>query len=130
MNKLLSLVFVLVISCVSSAHAMPVVALASAQTELAVQVGSGCGLGVRRGPFNGCDPVYVYDGNGNGAFHRAYWRGFYRGYRQGHYRGYRHAKYPYVRRPNVTGVVIVDRGICGFGSYLVCAYGTCWRRCY
>jgi hypothetical protein len=130
MSKLLSLIFVLVIFCISSAHAMPVAALSLVQTELTIQVDSGCGLGVHRGPLGECVPVYVYDGNGNGTYYRAYWRGFYRGYRQGYYRGYRNANYPYVRYPNVTGVVAVDKGVCGFGSYLACSYGTCWRRCY
>jgi hypothetical protein len=128
MNKFLSLVVAIVTSGVASANAMPVAALASPQTELTIPVGSGCGLGVRRGP--GSDPVYAYDGNGNGAFHHAYWQGFYSGYRPDQYRGYRNANCPYVRYPNAAGVVIVDKGVCGFGSYLVCAYGTCWRRCY
>jgi hypothetical protein len=107
---------------------MPVATLSLVQTELTIQVSSGCGLGVRRGPGGECVPVY-YDANGNGWCHRTYWRSYYRGY-HGYYRGYRHAHYPYVRYPNDTGVVVVDKGVCGFGSYLVCGYGTCWRRCY
>jgi hypothetical protein len=27
-------------------------------------------------------------------------------------------------------VIAADRGFCGFGFYLSCAYGTCWRLCY
>jgi hypothetical protein len=124
MNKLLSLVFVLVISGTSSTYAIPVVALAAAQTGLTIQVGSGCGLGVRRGPFNGCDPVYVYGGYG---------LGYYQGYRRGHYRGYRDTYYdgsPYFRFDNGQDVIAVDKGFCGFGSYLSCSHGLCWRFCY
>ncbi len=124
MSKLVSLVFVLVISCAVSAHAMPVAALAPVQTELTIPVVSGCGLGVRRGAFNGCDAVYVYVGYGG------YRPDYYQGCRRGYYRGYRHANYPYVRYNNVTGVVAVNKGVCRFGSYLSCVYGTCWRRCY
>jgi hypothetical protein len=24
----------------------------------------------------------------------------------------------------------VNKGVCGFGSYLACGYGTCWQFCY
>jgi hypothetical protein len=35
-----------------------------AQVSLIVPVASGCGLGVRRGPFEQCDPIY-YAGYGS-----------------------------------------------------------------
>ena len=28
------------------------------------------------------------------------------------------------------GVIKLDKGFCGFGSYLACTQGTCWRFCY
>ena len=28
------------------------------------------------------------------------------------------------------GVIELDKGFCGFGSYLACTNGTCWRFCY
>lgn len=115
MNKLLSLVVVFIVSCVASAQAMPVVPLGPQQAGLTTQVSSGCGLGVHRGPFNGCAPVYVYGG---------YDGGYYRGYRDAQYDG------PYVRFHDNGGVVEANKGICGFGSYLACGYGTCWRFCY
>jgi hypothetical protein len=70
----------------------------SSQFALIVPVGSGCGLGVRRGPFFDCTPVHVYGGSYSG-YHRAhvrsYKRGYFRGYRSGYYRGYRDAYYGY-----------------------------------
>jgi hypothetical protein len=115
MNKLLPLIFALGILCVPSAQAMPVVPLGSPQAGLTIPVGWGWGFGVCRGLFYGCAPVYVYGGNYGKC---------YRGYRNAHYRG------PYVRYHYNDGVVVSDRGICGFGSYLSCSHGTCWRRCY
>jgi hypothetical protein len=128
MIKLLSLIFVLLILCAATVQAMPVAPLVPVQTGLTVHVSSGCGLGVRRGPLGQCIPVY--DGNGNEVYCRAYRRGYYRSYRQDYYHGYRAANYPYVSHVNDTGVIVVDKGVCGFGSYLSCAYGTCWRFCY
>jgi hypothetical protein len=125
MNRLLSLIFVLSVFGGSTAYAMPVAPLGPTQATLTIKVGSGCGLGVRRGPFNGCDPVY--DGNGNEGDYRAYRRGYYRSYRQD---GYRAANYPYVSHVNDTGVVVVDKGVCDFGSYMSCNHGSCWRFCY
>jgi hypothetical protein len=113
MNKLLSLVFVFFISCVT-ANGMPVATFSQFQTGLTIPVGSWCGFGFCRGLFNYCAPVYVYGGNYGG-----------------HYRGHRHAHYegPYVRYHYNRGVVVVDKGVCGFGSYLTCSHGTCWRFC-
>ena len=69
------------------------------QTSLIVPVGSGCGLGVRRGPFEACDPIY-YAGYGSG-------------YRTNYYTGF------------VTRGVCNGRGThlaCNF-------YGICWVAC-
>lgn len=126
MNKLLSLVFMLGIFSAASAHAMPVAVIGSTQADLTIPVGSGCGIGVRRGPFDGCDPVY---GGYYGEFDRGYQVGYYRGYRRGYFEGYNDAHYPYVRYYDNGGVVLIDKGICGFGSYLSCSHGTCWRFC-
>jgi len=89
-----------------------------------VQVGYGCGLGVRRGPLGACTPVYLYGAYG------PYYRGYARGYARGYHDGRRDAAYPYVRYDGAGDVIAVDRGFCGFGSYLSCSYGTCWRFCY
>ena len=128
MNKLLPLIFALGLLGGSAAYAIPVAPLGQPQATLTVQVGSGCGLGVRRGPLGQCIPVY--NGNGNEGYCRAYRRGYYRGYRQDNYHGYRAANYPYVSHVNDTGVIVVDKGVCGFGSYLSCSRGLCWRFCY
>ena len=59
-------------------QAMPVVPIAA--PSLRVPVASGCGLGVHRGPFDGCE--MVYDGNYAGARRfpgNHYYVGFYRG---------------------------------------------------
>jgi hypothetical protein len=115
MNKLLSLIFVIGISIVSVA---------------AAQAG---GCGVHRGLYYGCTPVYGVHSGYNGGYYRGYRRGYYRGYRVGHYGGHylhhRHIRYPYVRYDS-GDVIAVDKGFCGFGSYLACTQGTCWRFCY
>ncbi len=128
MSKPLSLIFALGIIVAPSAQAMPVVALSQPQAGLTIQVGYGCGLGVHRGPLGACTPVYVY--GGHDRYYRAYVRGYYRGYRRGYYAGrHRNDRYPYVSR--LPGdVVYVDKGVCGFGSYLSCKNLTCWRFCY
>lgn len=116
MRKLLPLIFALGLLGGSAAYAMPVAPLGpTTQGSLTIQVGYGCGLGVYRGLFYGCTPVYVYGGNYGNS-----------------YRGYRNARYhgPYVRFHDNGGVVVSDRGICGFGSYLSCSHGTCWQVCY
>ena len=120
MKTLLSLVFVLGIFCTATAHAMPAATFGPAQPGLTTQVSSGCGIGVRRGPFNGCAPVYVYGG---------YYGGYHHGYSRGYYRGYHDAYYPYVRYYSDGGIV-VDQGGCSFGSYPVCNGVACWRVCY
>jgi hypothetical protein len=87
------------------------------------QLVSGCGLGVNRGPYNDCSPVYL-------SVHRkrhAHDRGYYRGYREGYYQGYVDRVYPYVsyyREPYVFGRE------CGLGYDIVSTFGTLWRRCW
>lgn len=128
MNRLLSLVFILGIFSAATVHAMPIAALGPPQTGLTIQVGGGCGIGLHRSPFIECAHVYVYGGY-YGEYYRGYRLGYYRGYRRGYYEGYHDAYYPYVRYYGTSDVVVVDKGICGFGSYLSCSYGTCWRFC-
>lgn len=111
MNKLLPLIFALGTFLAASAHAMPIAPLSSTQARLTIQVGYGygCAVGIYRGFFGRCVPVYVYR------------------------RGYckrRHYDYPYVRYSGDTGVVMANKGACAFGSYLSCGHGTCWRFCY
>jgi hypothetical protein len=126
MTKLLPPIFALGLCTASTAYAMPVAPLRSPQATKTIQVGYGCGLGVNRGPLFNCAPVHVY--GGYNPYYRAYVHGYYRGYQQGYYEGRRDAYYPYVHY--VPGdVVIVNRGVCGFGSYMSCSYGTCWQRC-
>jgi hypothetical protein len=78
---------------VHTAAAAPIAPI-SPQFALTVPVGDGCGLGVRRGPFFDCAPVYVYGGYYHG-YRRPYVRSSYRGYRRGYSRGYRDAYYGY-----------------------------------
>ena len=125
MKSLRYLVVIVGILWAPIAYAMPVVPLSSPQDALTIPVGYGCGLGVRRGPFLDCAPVYVF--RGHDPYYRAYVRGYHRGYRRGYYEG-RLDAYPYVS--HLPGdVVYVDRGVCGFGSYLSCSHGICWRLC-
>lgn len=130
MNKFCPLFLLLGIFFAPVAFAMPVASLGRMQVPLMLKVGYGCGLGVLRvlrGPLGACSPVY----RGYDPYYRAYVRGYYRGYRRGYRRGYydgRYDAYPYVR--HLPGdVVYVDRGVCGFGSYLSCSHGICWRVC-
>ena len=71
------------------------------QATLIIPVASGCGLGVHRGPYDGCYPIY------------GYYVGYDRGYRSNYYTGF------------------VSRGVCGGrGTHLACnVYGTCWVAC-
>ena len=108
----------------SAALGAPVAPIRTAHLGHTVPVGYGCGLGVRRGPLGACTPVYMYGG------YDPYIRGYVRGYARGYYEGRRDAEYPYVRYYGTGDVVAVDRGFCGFASYLSCSHGTCWRFCY
>jgi len=127
MNRMALLIFALVVSFGSTAFAMPVAPVVP-QVTTVIQVESGCGLGVHRGPFGDCGPVAVYEGYD--PYYRAYVRGYYHGYRRGYHDAVVGVAYPYVRYFGASDVVIVDRGVCGFGSYLSCSHGTCWRLCY
>lgn len=80
----------------SSARAMQVQQLAASEV---VTVSSGCGLGVRRGPFDRCDPFY-YVGHGSS-------------YRNAYYIG------------PVSGGVCGGRGT----HIACNAYGICWVAC-
>jgi hypothetical protein len=120
MHRLFSVVFAVGIAAISAAQAMPAARLVPPPPGLTVPVASGCGLGVRRGPYDGCTPIY----HAHGAYYRGYRRGYVRGYRDGYYDG------PYVHYSDNGGAIAVDRGFCGFGSYLSCSQGLCWRFCY
>jgi len=118
MNKLLSLIFVIGIS---------IVGVGATQASV-------CGIDGHRGPYNGCIPVYGAHSGYHGGYYFGYRRGYYRGYRVGHYGRhqvhYRHHRYPFVRLHDGGDVIAVGKGLCGFGSYLGCTQGTCWRFCY
>ena len=83
---------------ISAAEALP---LYPAQPNVIVSVAGGCGLGVHRGPFDGCYPIY------------GYYADYDRGYCNNYYTGF------------------VSRGVCsGRGTHLAGNfYGTCWVAC-
>ena len=83
---------------ISTARAMPQDPL---QAGLLIPVASGCGLGVQRGPLDGCYPVY------------GYYAGYGGGYRNNYYTGFNNG------------------GVCrGRGTHLACnPYGICWVAC-
>ena len=112
MSKFISFVFALSIVCVSAADAMP---FHTAPTASIILVGSGCGIGVNRGPYDGCDAIYW--GQPRNNFYS--YRSFEHGYENGYYYGPRRS-------------LLVDQGQCsGRGIYRVCnVYGTCWAHCY
>ena len=107
MNKLLSLVFIVGISIVgvAAAHA------------------GGCGIGVHRGPYNGCGPVY-------GGYYNGYYDGYYDGYNGGYYEGY-YEGYHDAYYGNYGPSRVVETGLCwGRGTHRVCnGFGSCWRVC-
>jgi hypothetical protein len=112
MNKLISFVFGISIVCVSAADAMP---FHTAHAASIIPVGSGCGIGVNRGPYDGC--VAIYHEQPHNYFFS--YRSFDRGYANGYYYGPRRS-------------LVVDQGECrGGGIYRVCnIHGMCWARCY
>jgi hypothetical protein len=117
---------------VRSATAAPIAQISS-QFALTVHVDDGCGLGVRRGPFFDCAPVYVYGGY-YPSYHRRYVRSYYRGYQRGYYRGYRDAYYGYYGGyPGAyyqnDGFVLENLGNCIFGA-TSSACGCRWGLCY
>ena len=75
MKRYLFLLLVsLATACAADTEAMPLAPVVA--PELNISVASGCGLGVHRGPFDGCEPVYG-----------GYYPGYYRGYRDSYYAG-------------------------------------------
>ncbi|HEX5508835.1 MAG TPA: hypothetical protein VFX37_10065 [Pseudolabrys sp.] len=78
-------------------------------------VAGGCGIGVHRGPFNGCNVAYR-------PYRHAYYRGYVHGYRDGYLDDV------YGHGP----AWLVDQGACsGLKPYLICAPGgPCWADCY
>jgi hypothetical protein len=88
--------FSVMLQDLSAAAAMPFQRL---QATAVVAVASGCGLGVRRGPFDRCDPIY-YVGYGSN-------------YRNAYYIG------------PVSGGVCGGRGT----HIACNAYGICWVAC-
>jgi len=111
MGKILSVVFGISIAGIAAADAMP---FHSAPAGLVIQVASGCGIGVDRGPYGECKPIYRgYD----------YSRGYYRGYRHGYYDGYSDGS---------GGSRLVNQGGCsGRDMVRVCnVHGVCWAACY
>ena len=121
MRKLLSFVFGISIAGVAAAQAMP---FHSAHSGFIIPVASGCGIGVHRGPYDGCEPINGgYYGNNDRSDYRSYYRGYYRGYYDGYYDGY-------YRGPGRS--LMVDQGACsGREMYRVCnVYGECRAACY
>jgi hypothetical protein len=113
MNRLISFIFGVSIFCVSAAQAMP---FHSNRAGLVIPVGSECGIGVDRGPYDGCGTVY-----------RAYPHNAFQTYSSyGH--GYEDDYYYVGPRRSL----MVDQGQCsGRGIYRVCnVYGQCWAHCY
>lgn len=119
MGKLLCFVFGISIVGIAAAEAMP---FNPAHSGFIIPVSSGCGIGVHRGPYDGCDPIY-------GGYYRSYYGGYYRSYHRGYYRGYYDGFYDgFYRWPGRS--LIVDQGACsGLRMYRICnAYG-CWLVC-
>jgi hypothetical protein len=110
MNKLLAIVLGISIVGVAAAQAMP---FSLARSGFIIQVASGCGLGVNRGPYGGCDPIY------GEHYYSNYRHGYYDGFYDGYYYGPGRSR-------------LVDQGACsGRDIYRVCnIYGVCWAACY
>ncbi len=111
MRKLLSTAFSIFLLS-SVAHAVPGYRV---QAGLVVPVSGGCGIGVHRGPFNGCNVAFW-------GYRHAYYRGYANGNRDGYFDG----SYGDGRG------WLVDQGACsGLKPYLICAPdGSCWADCY
>ncbi len=104
MRTLILFVFGISIVCISAAQAMP---FHRVRAEFVIPVASGCGLGVNRGPYGECTPIYD-------DFYNYSRRGYHRGYRHGYSRGFYDGYF--------------------YGSpvcYRVCnIFGVCWAACY
>jgi hypothetical protein len=121
MKKMLFLAFAGCAFSALTAHGMPVAPLGSAHATPIIQVGWGYGPWV-------CGPRLPGSLLGQWLTGYIYVPGCYRGYARGSYAGRRVTDYPYVRR--LPGhVIYVDKGTCGFGSYLSCTRGLCFRFC-
>jgi hypothetical protein len=120
MSKLLAL-FLVAAAVGFSAFAAPAMPLGSNRTQanLIVPVASGCGIGVHRGPYNGCRPVY-------GGYYNGYYNGYRNGQLEGYYEGFHDAYYG-----DYGPSYVVETGLCwGRGTHRVCnASGLCWRAC-
>lgn len=120
MKKLLPLILALGIFSGSAAHGMPVAALGSAQATPIFQVGWGNGPWV-------CGPRLPGSLFGQWVTGYIYVPGCYRGYSRRN-AAHRISDFPYVS--HLPGNVIhVDKGACGFGSFLSCTHGLCYRFC-
>jgi hypothetical protein len=119
-GKILLVTVLALLGSVAGVTAAPIMPLHPAPAGLIVPVGGGCGIGVHRGPYGGCDVIY---GGHHHARYRAYSRGYHDGYRAGYEDGYYDGS---------GGALIVDQGACsGRRMYPVCdGYGTCWTACY
>jgi|SRR5271169_6572388 len=108
MSKLASFVFGISIVGIAAAQAMP---FRPTYAGLTVHVSSGCGLGVHRGPFDGCDPFYF-------GPYRSYFREHPNGYYDGSYLGSGRS-------------LMVDQEACRKrGMYRACnGDGICWVAC-
>ena len=127
MKALIGFVFVvgLVLTEVVTAQAMPIQRLVQPRETSITQVGYRCGAGVPLDTNINCTLVY------RGYHQKYHWR-HYEGSRRSYYRGYHDAyqDFPYIRHSGRVAPIAVDKGSCGFGSYLSCAFGGCWRLCY
>jgi hypothetical protein len=113
MRKLLFFGIGISIVGVAVAQAMP---FHSAPAGLVIQVADGCGIGVYRGPYGDCKPIYRgYDYDYNRSYYRGYRHGYYDGYSDGSGRSR-----------------LVNQGACsGRDMVRVCnVYGVCWATCY
>jgi len=115
MRKLLSFVFGISIIGIVVAQAMPFHS-APAGSTIQIQVADGCGIGVHRGPYGECNPIYR-------GYDYDYSRGYYRGYHHGYYDGYSDGS---------GRSRLVNQGACsGRDMVRVCnVYGVCWAACY
>lgn len=125
-----TLTFAMAMAGTTSVQALPLHTPPPApQAGSVVLVGGGCGLGVRRGPYDGCDVVYrgAYRPHYRSDARRQY-RGPSRSYALGYYRGF-HDGY---NEAAGSGRLLVDQGACGErGMVSVCGGdGVCWAACH
>jgi hypothetical protein len=114
MNRLISFVFGIIVVCISAAQAMPL--HAGHAGSFILSVADGCGIGVNRGPYDGCNTIYG-------------------GYSHSDFQSYRSYEHAYENDYYYAGPrrsLMVDQGQCsGRRIYRVCnVYGLCWAHCY